>query len=71
MAIYGDPRCPYCGGGVGSVGRSHQRPPAKCPVCRGVGTMPTSFYKPGYTAPSSSSEAATELCHSCGGRGIV
>lgn len=41
----------------------------RCPVCNGVGTMPSGFYNHGiestYGGPS------TVNCRSCGGTGIV
>lgn len=46
---------------------SPARPPARCPVCLGRGSMPVSFYDP----PVPGTSTAPTTCRSCGGRGIV
>jgi hypothetical protein len=71
MAL-GEPCCPHCGGGLTGgpspfMPQSVTRPPARCPICYGRGTLPHDFYN------QLGSGISTERveCQACHGKGIV
>lgn len=41
--------------------------PFRCPICEGRGTVEAGFYNPGLGTTSTT----REVCHSCGGAGII
>ena len=47
------------------------RPPVKCPVCEGRGTVPPNFYEQLPTASGETGLPTRAKCRSCSGRGIV
>ncbi len=73
MPTGGEPRCPHCGGGMSGppapVVLPTARPPVKCPICGGRGTVAFDFYAD--TGGRASSSSLPQSCRSCGGRGIV
>lgn len=59
--------CVRCGAVPGRRAAPVARPPVKCPVCEGRGTVPHDFY----AQLGASSSTTRETCRSCQGRGIV